>query len=118
MYENYLLNPKAIAAIANGITGFRDTAVTEDEVTILLKEMEHNSIAVCPSTAEIAGYPWIVSTDASKVLDQIFNRLSETRVSFDKTLHAVRLTEWLIENAPEDLREVSDLILSCLPTPV
>lgn len=115
MYENYLLHPTAIAAVANGITGFRDPAVTEDEVAALLAEMERRSLYMCPSTAEIAKHRWNASTDAALVLQEIFNKLSETRVAFDKADHAVRLTEWLIANAPEELREVSDLILSCLP---
>jgi hypothetical protein len=32
MYENYLLNPKAIAEVANGIAGFRPKPLTPDEV--------------------------------------------------------------------------------------
>jgi hypothetical protein len=32
MYENYLLNPAAVAAVMNGIEGFRDQPVLEDEV--------------------------------------------------------------------------------------
>jgi len=115
MYENYLLHSKAITDIANGIQGFRDPPVTEDEVVALLTEMERQTIYACPSTAEIARVGWNASTDAAKVLEQIFIKLSETRVAFDKRVHAVRLTEWLIDNAPEELREVSDLIISCLP---
>jgi hypothetical protein len=114
MYENYLLSSKALTRVANGIRGFRDPPVTEDEVAALLADMERGSLFTCPLTAEIAGRGWIASTDAAKVLEQIFIRLSDTRVAFDKTDHAVRLTEWLIENAPEELREVSDLIMSCL----
>ena len=55
-----------------------------------------------------------MKTDGARVLAEIFNRLSDTRVAFDKTKHAIRLTEWLIENAPGELRQVADLIQACL----
>jgi hypothetical protein len=116
MYENYLLNPRAIEVITNEIPDFRDNEVTEHEVAELLAEMEKESLYACTSTADIAGSGWIAQTNAAKVLEHLFNQLSQTRVAFDKTRHAVRLTEWLIDNAPQELKEVSDLIVSCLPT--
>src|ERR1700704_2819965 len=38
MYENYLLDPAAGAAVMNGIAGFRDQPVSEDEVRQLFEK--------------------------------------------------------------------------------
>jgi hypothetical protein len=114
MYENYLLNPAAIASVANGIERFRAVPVNRAEVEALIQEMEQQGLHSCPSSAHLASAGWKISANATKVLERIFNQLSESRVAFDKVSHAVLLTEWLIENAPEDLKEVADLIASCL----
>jgi len=115
MYENYLLNENAIAAVANEIAGFRENAVTGSEVVDLLSAMEADGRFVCPAGADLAGQPWRVCTNGAKVLEDVFARLSETRVAFDKTTHAVLLTKWLLSNAPDDVREVCDLIGESLP---
>ena len=114
MYENYLLNPRAIASVVSAIEGFRKVAVKEAEVEALIQEMEQQAVHACPPAADLASTGWRISANATKVLERIFNQLSESRVAFDKVNHTVLLTEWLIENAPDDLKEVSDLIESCL----
>jgi hypothetical protein len=43
-------------------------------------------------------------------LEDIFSEFSVTRVTYDKIIYGVALTEWLIENAPDDLREIADLL--------
>jgi len=53
---------------------------------------------------------WITRIHGALVLDDIFKELSEQRYCYEKTAHAVALTEWLIENAPEGLDEVTKLI--------
>jgi AAA domain, putative AbiEii toxin, Type IV TA system len=113
VYENYLLNPKAISAVVGGIEGFRAVRVTEAEVEALIQEMEQ-ALYACPSTADLAADGWRTSVDAAKILEKVFNQLSECRVAFSKVDLAVLLTEWLLENAPKDLKDVSDLIASCL----
>jgi hypothetical protein len=39
-----------------------------------------------------------------------FKSLSEQRVGYDKIAYSVSLTDWLIEHAPEDLRELAELM--------
>jgi hypothetical protein len=115
MYENYLLDPRAIAAVVNQIEGFRNSSVTDVEIVTLIQEMKRKALHVCPPTADLVSAPWKVSTSGGKVLAAIFNQLSDSRVAFDKVKHAVLLTDWLIEHAPDELKEVSELIVSCLP---
>lgn len=114
MYENYLLHPAAIAAVANQIEGFVETPVAESDVAERLARMENANEFSCPQAAEIARRPWIESTDAASVLGRLFTELSETRVSFDKTTHSIKLTEWLLANEPGALRDISDILVQIL----
>lgn len=111
MYENYLLNPEAIATVANQIEGFRETPLTSNEVRALLEAKRDDAkyyrpLAV-PATADDQ---WITTIHGARVLADIFSELSEARVSYDKLRHSGAITEWLIEHTPEDLREIADLL--------
>jgi hypothetical protein len=51
----------------------------------------------------------------AKLLEDMFDDLSKGRVRYHKVQHGLALTEWLIENAPDELVEVAELIQSLLP---
>lgn len=112
MYENYLLKPEAIAAVVNGVPGFREAPVTADEVAALIELMKVDDRYFRPCRVDQAH--WDRDINAAMVLEAIFRTLSETRVEFDKVIHCVSLTEWLIENAPDELRLLSEFIVECL----
>jgi len=61
MYENYLLNPVAIAAVASGIEGFRDRPVTEDDVQAWLDQNRWNRryFEAMPAEAERTPENWL-----------------------------------------------------------
>lgn len=119
LYENYLLSPRAIAAIINGIDGFRDPPVTEAEIQDWIERevgewrsgRRKKEYGPLPDDANA---PWEVWIHGANLLKHLFRDLSETRVSYDKIAYSVALTEWLIENSPEDLRELADLMQSML----
>jgi hypothetical protein len=108
MYENYLLNSEAIAAVCRNIEGFRPTAVLAAEVQGLIEQMRADPRYFRP--AEIDPLHWQRDINAAMVLEQIFTQLSDTRVRFDKVRDSVRLTEWLIANAPQELQEIANFI--------
>lgn len=110
MYENYLLDSDAIAAVAADIEGFRSPAVRADEVEALLTEMRGAAEYFCRGSAGSGEGEWLRGIDGARVLRDIFGRLSETRVSFSKVTHSVALTEWLVKHKPERLREVAELL--------
>jgi AAA domain, putative AbiEii toxin, Type IV TA system/AAA ATPase domain len=112
MYENYLLNPAAIAAVASGIEGFREAPVSSEEVTAIIEEMREDQKYFRPAQVDAAR--WGSEINAALVLEDVFARLSETRVRFDKILHSVLLTGWLVQNSPEELMPIADVILERL----
>jgi hypothetical protein len=109
MYECYLLNPAAIAAVANTAENFREAPVTPEEVTTVidrqLRDAEYFDGTVGSTRAEK-----ICSVRADKLLEKVFSELSETRVPYQKVVHGIELTEWLIENARQELDEVVEML--------
>jgi len=113
MYECYLLNPSAIAAVANKIENFREPPVTADDVSAAIdRKLQDRKYfdAVIPGNRDEK----INKVRAGKLLEDLFQELSETHVMYQKIVHGVALTEWLIENAPEELDEVVTLLRSVL----
>ncbi len=118
MYENYLLNPAAIATIASNTAGFRDPPVTEDEVREWLERNGWDGRYFETMPSERTHDVWLREVRGAKILADLFSQLSEQRVVYDKVRHGVALTEWLLEHVPEDLREVGELIEhTLLPQP-
>jgi hypothetical protein len=113
MYENYLLNPCAIAHVASGIDGFReDGDVSAEEVEGWIEEHGRKP-EYFNATVEgpIGTNPlWLSEVNGAKVLKNLFADLSETRVVYAKVVHGVALTRWLCDNAPEDLGELARVI--------
>src|SRR5439155_860135 len=106
MYENYLLNAKAIAHILN-------RADLECMKPVAEQEVEEWLISNGPSEANMRpskGSDWKRDSNAARLLRDLFNALSDARVCFEKTRHGIQLTEWIVENSPEDLHELSNFL--------
>jgi len=96
MLENYLLSPKAIMAVLNGL----GESISLEQV----KEALAN-----------AGFP--EGGDESKahganVLKAVFSKLSESRHEFRKTRDVPEIVTWLIDNESEWLRPLGDCLRS------
>lgn len=120
MYENYLLDPAAVAAVMNGIAGFRDQPVLEDEVRRFFegrrddrKEGGQQLRYFCARTIDVPA-DWESRIDGARLLEDAFRELSEARVSYEKTTHSVAITERLIADRPDALREVADFLVRLL----
>jgi hypothetical protein len=109
MYENYLLNPTAIAAITSREPGFDGIQVTEEMVIAKLDALfgDRRFYVSAPPGERPER---VAAVHAADVLDELFRDLSGGTAEFRKTTHAAMLTEWLVENAPGDLAEVAQLL--------
>ena len=110
MYENYLLNPEAIAAIASNTADFRTSPLTEGEVLAWLDRARWNARYFEALPLERTFDAWLREVHGAKLLGDLFSQLSEHRVNYDKVQHGVALTDWILEHVPEDLREIGDLV--------
>jgi cell division FtsZ-interacting protein ZapD len=111
MFENYLLKPAAITHVMNSIQGFRETPVAEAEIREKIKEKVQDNKFFAPLTAQS---DWINKINAGKLLAALFEEISEQRVEYRKTDHSVKLSKWLLENHPDDLKEVANVLTAAL----
>ncbi len=110
MYENYLLNCKAIAFVINGIEGFSSEYITEKVAHDWIEKNRSEQKYWKPFKPENGD----TKIQAAKLLQGLFSKLSEDRVSYNKTEHSVKLTEFIIDNSPNDLKEIEDLLKNIL----
>lgn len=115
MYESYLLDPDAIAAIMSTLADLPEPSPTASDIAAWI-ENERWNVKFFPSNLERTPEIWITNVDAAKLLDVMFQHFLGELHRFHKTTHSVALTEWLLEHKPEALREVADLISKVLDT--
>jgi hypothetical protein len=109
----------------NGIEGFRDVPLTDDEARQffdqkreqLLDERGQDLRYFCRGTVQVPG-DWELHIDAATLLGDAFRELSGARVSYEKTTHSVAITRWLIEHKPDALREIAAFLVGLLPPQV
>jgi predicted ATPase len=110
MYENYLLNPEAIVEVANSIEGFRPLPLKLGEVQNAIESRTEKPTYYCDSVIPESLAERIKRVDGARILSELFNELSETRVKYEKIKHGIALTESLIKSAPADLEEILSLL--------
>ncbi len=110
MYENYLLNPRAITAVVSSIEGFRATPLTPEEVGAWLDDQRKERKYTAPLPMGRDDATWLTNLNGSKLLADLFTHFSETRVRYDKVRDGVALTDWILKHSPDDLREVAQRI--------
>ncbi len=106
-YENYLLDDEAISFVLES-AGVNKTA---GEVHEWL--MEHGADRKYfdePFSTEIAGPSWRVIVRAPQLLHDLFNDLSDQTLEYRKTLHSMYITEWLLQNKPQELDELATYV--------
>ncbi len=112
MYENYLINPKAIAYVINA-TNLKYSEKEVKEITA--KEIEswiENNGGEDTYKSKYSGNnltnndEWLETVHGANLLKDIFKQFTES-VPYDKKEHGLELTKWIIENSPEDLDEIA-----------
>lgn len=108
-YENFLLNPKAIAVVLSEAdkehgAGFDEMAVAKwiDE-NGKKKEYYNSSLG-----------DWLFAVHGAKLLGDLFEKLTDARVVYDKVKHGAKLTDWIIQNTPSDLSDLAAYLKNLL----
>ncbi len=110
MFENYLLNISAITEILNTCDPSGETKVTSENINAWLSANGLNQRYINEQIDSINNPSWLRKVDAAKILKDIFSYFTECRVEYDKVVHGLALLEWIVDNAPLDIKEVSDLL--------
>ncbi|MEG3876699.1 AAA family ATPase [Microcoleus sp. herbarium7] len=116
MYENYLLNPEAIAALINREDEFREKSLTSREVQEWLDKKQQEGLYLPDGVRKkgVSDSDWLCDVDGANLLKSLFTECSEARVEFSKTKHSFELTEWLVENEPDYLYELGEFLKEAL----
>lgn len=106
MYENYLLDSEAIASVLNeALAKVGLSPVATEKVAEFLNAAERNPDYLGRREGEFR-----TEADAAAVLEDLFWKLSEKRLTYEKVEHGIALTRWLLSNRREALTEVIDLL--------
>ena len=116
MFENYLLNPKAIFSVLNNIAEIKDLDLTLEKIEVEYESIKWNKEFISQKfvTAGKNNTDWLINVDGAKFLTKLFSEITANRLTFDKIKHSVALCEWVIENSIEDLKELQDMLKSIL----
>jgi len=112
-YENYILSPDAISHI---LSKSAEQEISPDAViewinkngcnpkflTGKFEKDQEGNLHECEA--------WLNVVHAPKILAEIFSEIPSNPEEYRKTLHSVDITNWLIENSPEHLRPIADLL--------
>ncbi|MES2762325.1 MAG: AAA family ATPase [Bacteroidota bacterium] len=112
LYENYLLNPQAIFEVLNEIDMIN---ISQEDVDNWIEQNKWKRKFISQENAKIKTQDnWLEKVDGANFLSALFSELTKSKVCFDKIKHSVALTEWIIENSIEDLKELQDLLTQIL----
>ena len=110
MFENYLINSKAISNVINQIPGFSNHPISSEEIEAWIRRNGAESKLVSRKSTKPFDKNWIVDVHGAHLLEKLFMELSETRVSYNKVSHGYLLTTAMINDFPEELQEIIDII--------
>jgi ABC-type cobalamin/Fe3+-siderophores transport system ATPase subunit len=110
MYENYLIEPNAIASVIHEFSG---ETVEVDNVRQWLNE-HGGDPRYGASGVNVLSVRWLEIVHAGDILKHLFEEVTKTRLSYDKVVHSFRLTEWLLQNNEQTLRELVDYVIGLL----
>jgi hypothetical protein len=106
MYENFLVNPEAIASVLNEADTGKRVDITRDVVAEWLGKNQFDGKYVSESDRG----QWLQKMHAAKLLNDLFVDLTETRVRYDKIKHGLKLTNIVIERFPSDFAELGEFL--------
>ncbi len=111
-YENYLIDPDALAAVMNSLTTFQNNPITPAKVADWLTKNGGNKkyINTPAEDVDLQDKCWLENVHGAKLLADMLQELSEQKEVYRKTSHSVQLTEWLISNKPDQLAEVGKFL--------
>lgn len=130
LYENYLIDSEAIAEVLRTLIEDEELKLKQEVIEIgedkipepsregieelieKLKDDRKYWDKKAPTEEQLIN--WKVNIHASKLLEDIFNELTNFKIPYRKTTHSKRITSWLIENKPEALDELKDLLLQSM----
>lgn len=117
MYENYLLKPMAIEAVLLEL-GLGKESVSAAHIQEWLDQEIQKTEYYCPKIKERE--PWVKYIHGAGLLSNLFAHFSSGALSYSsrKVEYGVKITKWLLDNDPDDLKEIAEIIQLLLPVEI
>ena len=117
MFENYLLDSEAIVAVYNKEPELAENKKVSIEkvgkwIATKRKNKEYLSEKI-KKQESIENKEWYENVDGARLLEDLFRHL-QGNIEYRKTTHSIKLTEWLLENKPEQLKELKDFLIELI----
>jgi hypothetical protein len=112
MFENYLVDSKAIAAVMAECQNFRELPVTPEEIDTWMDLHRQDARFVDHETN--SSEEWLAKVDAAKLLHTLFEEFSEARHTYRQVEHGLKLTRLILDIAPASLEAIGTKISSLL----
>jgi hypothetical protein len=109
MYENYLLNPAAVAHVLSEEVG-RKIPVARVRACFKKYRNEGRHMGKDRRDQGRSLHDWHQNVHGARVLEDVFAELSDQTVTFRKPLHPLELTKWIASHAPNDLAEIAGML--------
>jgi predicted ATPase len=118
LYENYLLEPNAIAVVLNADDDTRSVPVSDYLVSLWINSCKWDSLFFERQVPEAQRTEdrWLKDIHGAKLLHQLFLDLTETRVEYSKTKHSVDITKELLKTNPGHFSEITEILQDLLPS--
>lgn len=110
MYENYLINSTAIVYVLTSL----GLHVSVESVDHWINENRWSPRYVRGHRDDQSMNTWLMHVDGAEFMRALFRDFSGNTHEYDKVSHGIQLTKWLIQNSPEDLQEMAELIIKAL----
>jgi AAA15 family ATPase/GTPase len=110
MYENYLLDSEAIAAVFN-----EENQARREPLSIHITKVDVEEWLEKKKQEEgLSEEEWLYKVHASNIFKQLFSNFSQRNIKFRKPKHPDQLTKWLVENKPDFLSGLANEIANML----
>ena len=111
------MGPDCAAELALNVDRKTGSPLTEDTISAWVDGHRWDAVYLDRNVpgGERTEALWARDVHGGKVLSDLFSQLSETRVTYDKVEHGLRLTETIIAQHPEAFEEVAKLLDELIP---
>lgn len=112
-FENYILHPTAIAQTLSQTCG---ETIDADAVDAWIQQNGNDrrfisrDVNLETGAKLLACDEWISAVHAPKLLKALFNELPAQPEEYRKTTHSVAVTDWLLNNSPNYLSPLADVL--------
>lgn len=110
MYENYLVDSEAIAALLNTFECYAITKLEKEQVDQWLSENGSRFLPNKKTQFDIANEKHLEKLDGATLLKDLFQHFTQTTHSYDKIRHGKHLTDWLLSKRANHFKDLAQFI--------